>query len=392
MHVLFVGGDYPPYASGVGMYMQNMAKSLALCGHKATVICSAHKNQPQVSEDDGVTVLRYLDINSLYGSATVEKILRIAEKQGVDLIEGSDHLGVAAQLFAVKEKPPILIKAHSSNALRVLRESQVFYQWQRPLLWMAYMRHVKQFFYERASYFGGDYLIAPSQAILHNLQSQGIMLPVKNGIVHNPIHFKAVSTRNSASKNSHSLLFAGRLDFGKGIEFIPGLMRNLSGTKATLEIAGEDSYARGVGSLRKWLTKRLGEDVTSVNFLGHIPSDKMAELFKRAAVVIVPSRWDNFPTVILEAMRYAVPVVASPYGGMPEMLNGTLCTICDPATKEFAAKVVQYLSNSTLAEEAGASMMEKLLKVYNPETVVSRYYSLYSGPHIPGSSLSSAQP
>lgn len=375
MHVLFVGGDYPPYASGVGMYMQNMAKSLVCCGHKATIICAAHRTQPQVSDDEGVTVLRYLDINRLYSSATVERVLRIADKQRVDLIEGADHLGITAQFFSVNERPPILIKAHSSNALKVLRDSQVFYQWQRPLLWLAYIRHIRQLLYERISYCGSDYLAAPSKAMLFNLRKQGITLPEKNGIVYNPIHPGNPSAKNSVARRSNSMLFAGRLDFGKGIEFIPGLLRNLRSTDLTLEIAGEDSYARGVGSLRKWLTRRLGEDIKSVKFLGHVPSDKMPELFQRAAVVIVPSRWDNFPTVILEAMKHAVPVVASPYGGMPEMLNETLCTVCDPATKEFSRKVEQYLSNSILVEKAGVSMREKLLKAYNPEIVVNQYCS-----------------
>ena len=55
--------------------------------------------------------------------------------------------------------------------------------------------------------------------------------------------------------------------------------------------------------------------------------------------MILPSRWDNFPTVLLEAMARSRPVVSSPNGGMPEMLEGTLCQAVDPSTPAFADEV-----------------------------------------------------
>jgi len=360
------------------MYMQNMARALVRCGHQATVLCAAHKSQPRVLDDEGVTVLRYFEESKCYSKETVETVLSVLEKHAIDFIEGADHLGISAQLFSIKERPPIIIKVHSSNALEVLRQSQVLYTWQHMFLWLAYLRSFRQLYFEKMSYTKGDCLIAPSQAIMDALIAQGVRLPEKRGIVYNPIEPEDESHSGADQKELGSILFAGRLDIGKGIQFLPRLMRNLRGCNVKLDIAGEDGYARGVGSLRSWLEKRLGDDLDSVHFHGHVPSDRMSKLFLKAQLIIVPSRWDNFPTIVLEAMKFGVPVVASPFGGMSEMLEGTECSVLDPGSDEFGLRVQKMIASPGMLEKAGASMRKKMLLSYTPERVVEQYCSLLS--------------
>lgn len=373
MHVLFLGWDYPPFASGVGMYMRNMARALVSSGYKATVMCAAWQGEPEEFFDEGVHVLRCFQGSNYYSSEIVRTVLRYVDRHGVDYIEGADHLGIAAQLFSCKMRPPIIIKVHSSNALQVLRGSQILYKWQHPLLWLAYLRSFRQFYFEQKSYYGADCLIAPSKAILTALTQQGLTLPKCHEVVYNPISPEIPVHEGNEPMVSKRILFAGRLDIGKGIEFLPRLMQNLRHTGVILEIAGGDSFARGIGSLQKWLESKLGRDNQCVVFHGQVPADEMDKLYKRCSLVIVPSRWDNFPTVVLEAMKHAVPVVASHSGGMVEMLDGTDCNVCDPSTDQFAEQVKKYLNNPVMARKAGESMRMKMLEFYNPESVVRQY-------------------
>jgi glycosyltransferase involved in cell wall biosynthesis len=379
MHVLFLGKDYPPFASGVGAYMQNMARALVQEGHRATVLCEKWAGQPGHFVDNGVYVYRHLEPHRLYSRDTVRTVLEIANQESVDFIEGADHLGLAAQLFSQKKRPPIIIKAHSSNALKVLRESQIVYGWQRPILWLSYLKSIKQIRYEYLCYKKADYLIAPSTAIINSLEKQGIVLPARKALIYNPIDPEHFISSASSNFDNKTILFAGRLDFGKGIGYLPQIMRNLRGTGLRLKIAGGDSYVRGLGSMKNWLKEKLGPDIADVEFLGQVQSPKMNEVFQMAKGVIVPSRWDNFPTVILEAMKFRKPVVASPYGGMPEMLSRTLCEAIDPSSIKFTENINRIVSDTDFSIKAGASMFNKLISSYTPSKVIKSYCAFLGG-------------
>jgi len=145
-----------------------------------------------------------------------------------------------------------------------------------------------------------------------------------------------------------------------------------------LSIVGADGYARGLGSLKDWLTSELGEYTDLVEFLGTVPPDSIPEIMKSASVVVVPSRWDNFPTVILEAMQQGRPVVASPHGGMEEMLEGTGCRILDPAHDEFGREVRRLIDHPEDVERLGKNMHQKCLKDYSPAKVAADYVRIVS--------------
>jgi glycosyltransferase involved in cell wall biosynthesis len=95
--------------------------------------------------------------------------------------------------------------------------------------------------------------------------------------------------------------------------------------------------------------------------------------YRRAWIVIIPSRWDTFPTVMLEAMSLGKPVVASPHGGMPEMLENTLCRALLPESKAFTQQIELLLSDARRRHEAGESLRRKALAAYAPDRIVSRY-------------------
>jgi glycosyltransferase involved in cell wall biosynthesis len=108
-------------------------------------------------------------------------------------------------------------------------------------------------------------------------------------------------------------LFTGRLSHEKGIAT---LLEAVSGTGIPLKIAGTGPL---MNSLREQAAQRGLQNVT---FEGHCTGERLAALYRGAAVVVAPSEWfENAPMVILEAFAYGKPVVAARIGGIPEMID-----------------------------------------------------------------------
>lgn len=102
--------------------------------------------------------------------------------------------------------------------------------------------------------------------------------------------------------------FVGRLTAEKGIG---DLLQAARDTGLPFKIAGE------VRSNSLWVTSAP----SNVEFVGLLRGDALANFYKNARIVAVPSRWfEMCPMVVLEAMSYGRSVVASRVGGMNELV------------------------------------------------------------------------
>lgn len=373
MNIVFHCADYPPVASGVGSYIRDMSRALAAAGHAVTVVTARAPGMPLEETSGGVAIRRAYDRSACRAPATAALVLSIAHEAGADVIEGADHLGECADLLAVRRRPPVLIKAHSSNGLDVLNASEALYGWQRLVNAAGRLRVWPQCRAEAASVRGADMLLTPSLSMMTELQRQGIPLPARRAVVPNPVIPAPAPPCGLAERPV--VLFVGRLNFGKGIHVLPPLLERLRARlpESCLEIAGPDGFARGIGSTRRWMERRFGAHAGHVLFHGALYGDALEAAYARAWVVVVPSRWDNFPQVVLEAMARQKPVVASMHGGMPEMLAGTGHVVADPDAPAFADAVLAFLGDEDRRKRAGCSGFERVKSAYTPERVAGLY-------------------
>ena len=112
------------------------------------------------------------------------------------------------------------------------------------------------------------------------------------------------------------LLYAGRLEWEKGVfdlvDAMPVLRRRIPGVR--LIIAGQ-------GGQEEALRQRVGERRVkgAVDFAGHVTQPELAALFARAHAVVVPSRYEPFGIVALEAAAAGAPLVLARTGGLAEL-------------------------------------------------------------------------
>ncbi len=84
----------------------------------------------------------------------------------------------------------------------------------------------------------------------------------------------------------------------------------------------------------------------NAHWLGRVDDDQLADLYRAAAVVAVPSLYEGFGLPILEAMACGAPVVASNRGAMPEIAGEGAIT-CDPTPNALAEAIREALDSAT---------------------------------------------
>ena len=373
MNILFHCWEYPPTGSGIGRYIEEMSRALRRAGHFTVVLTSACPGEPETQAVESGVVLRSYD-RAAIGRDEIAGLLRAAcDRYRVDVVEAADHLGESAGFMRLTNRPPVLLKCHYNDVVKASRYAQACYAWQRVTIDLACLRDRRRLARERFSIEHADMVVAPSDRMLRELGMSGLRLPAITGVLPNPM--APVPGAGGAEAPTPTLLMVGRIDVGKGIAHLPALLRAARSAvpDVALEIAGGDSYARFLGSSKEWLQHQLGDDVKSVRFLGQLPPAALDEAYRRAWVVVVPSQWDTFPTAVLEAMARGKAIVASPHGGMPEMLDGTGCPIADPAGPAFTAAVIRLLKDPALRRSAGEGARRRVDTCYSPATIVARY-------------------
>lgn len=121
------------------------------------------------------------------------------------------------------------------------------------------------------------------------------------------------------AKAEKSVRFIGRLDRSKGVDILLAAFEMLisRGVNIRLDLAGKGSDQQMIEDRIK--TNKLEGKVT---YHGYFTDYKNSRSFiAEAYCLIVSSRIDNFPTVILEALSAGVPVIASNVAGIPEMIE-----------------------------------------------------------------------
>ena len=179
MKILFYCYEFPPQAGGVGSYIFQMACALKATGHESIVVTSRSPGLPGKEEGAQGLVYRLYDKRDIRSTKITEKVLSLAREHQVDLIEGTDYLGETARIIRAKARPPVLIKIHGSNPIKIMEESQVLYRRQRLMIRLAYLRNIGQILAERFSIENADMALTPSHRILSELRKQGFHLPTK---------------------------------------------------------------------------------------------------------------------------------------------------------------------------------------------------------------------
>ncbi|BBZ74997.1 glycogen synthase [Mycolicibacterium anyangense] len=386
MKILMVSWEYPPVViGGLGRHVHHLATALAADGHEVVVLSRrptgtdpyTHPTTDEVHE--GVRVIaaaqdphefdfgRDLMAWTLaMGHSMVRAGLTLhAKGWQPDVVHAHDWL-VAHPAIALAEffDVPMVSTVHATEAGR--HSGWVSGKISRQV-------HAIESWFVRES----DSLIACSASMseeISDLFGPGLaeISVICNGIDSSRWPFAPRRRHDGPAE----LLFFGRLEYEKGVHeaiaALPRIRRAHPGT--TLTVAGD-------GTQQEWLIEvaRKHKVLKAVQFVGRVDHDQLLHLLHRADVAVLPSHYEPFGIVALEAAAAGIPLVTSTAGGLGEaVISGQTGMSCPPRdVAALAAAVRSVLDDPQAAQQRAVAARARLTSDFDWHTVASQTAQVY---------------
>jgi starch synthase (maltosyl-transferring) len=181
--------------------------------------------------------------------------------------------------------------------------------------------------------------------------------------------------------NAFLLLAVGRLDPQKGYDTLLDALAGISAHPATtrpvfLAIAGAGPQADALQKLERSLWPDPARSpVRWLGFRADVP-----RLLATADLLVLPSRWEGMPNVVLEAMAAAKPVIATQIPGVTELvIPGQTGWIIPPAAPALLAQAITEAAETPpdLLAQLGRAGCERVFQNHQPDRIVHQYESLW---------------
>jgi D-inositol-3-phosphate glycosyltransferase len=179
-----------------------------------------------------------------------------------------------------------------------------------------------------------------------------------------PLGMAAARHRLGFSPDHPIVLFVGRFDSVKGIDRLVTAMRYLRRKDSQrLVLVGGDGLASPATRCLQKQASDLGLQ-DSVTFAGRIVQDRLPLYYSAADVLVVPSFYESFGLVGLEALACGTPVVATPVGAMESILQQgrTGQVVTEAAPRLLADAIEAFLPNKARKTVSAADIRASVLQ------------------------------
>jgi glycogen synthase len=390
--ILMVSWEYPPVViGGLGRHVHHLSTALAAAGHDVVVLSrrptgtdpSTHPSTDEVSE--GVRVIAaaqdpheftFSDDMMAWILAMGHAMIRaglslkgLGQRRGrtwrPDVVHAHDWL-VAHPAVALSEfyDVPMVSTIHATEAGR--HSGWVSGAISRQV-------HAVESWLVRES----DSLISCSASMADEIAELfGPGLPeitrIPNGIDAARWQFAPRRPRTGPAE----LFFVGRLEYEKGVHDViaalPRIRRAHPGT--TLTVAGD-------GTQQDWLVEqaRKHKVLKATRFVGHLDHDELLSVLHRVDAAVLPSHYEPFGLVALEAAAAGTPLVTSNIGGLGEaVIDGQTGMSCAPRdVAGLAAAVCAVLDDPDAAQRRARAARERLTSDFDWQTVAMQTAQVY---------------
>lgn len=321
MHVMFIPSWYDNNRNKVhGSFFREQATKLQESGVKVTVAYNEiwpltligkvkEKSGLSFNVEKGLRTYRYKNYNFIpkhplmfnVFDKRMEKLYKeVVKKEGkVDVIHAQSSLwgGISAAYVAKKYNIPLVITEHSS-----VKRGQ----------------YVRESYYKRIvnSYKSADAIIAVGNGLKKEIEELTNRKDIK--VIGNLVDLSLFNIRNIKRENDEFIFFSvAFLEGEKGLDtLIKAFSMRFKNEKVRLVIGGD-------GSKREWLesiAKSEGIE-NQVTFTGALSREEVASWMNKCDAFVLPSRYETFGVVYIEALASGKPVIGTFNGGAEDIVT-----------------------------------------------------------------------
>ena len=201
----------------------------------------------------------------------------------------------------------------------------------------------------------------------------GIGIPKeKIVILHNITAYPQVIEKKEDSKVR--LLFMGEIGPRKGVfDLLKAIGTHKDEFKGKIEvrIGGNKNEVQLLTAIKDYNIEKF------VHFEGFVSGEKKIELLNWANVYVLPSFNEGLPISILEAMSYKMPIISTPVGGIPEVVDDSNGILVEPGNSEQIYKaILTYVHDAGLIAKQGEESYKKV-QTYMPNYVLNHLKRIY---------------
>ena len=409
MKHLLISGEYPPApGGGIGTYVHHISRLLAESGETVHVIGQLWKGAEKEVEEKcyGRLIIHRVPFKNWSGTrkasdAMKSKIARdllgsayrpqcfswqasllaekLVEEEGIDVIEAQEYEAPLYYLqlrralgLGPKRHPPCITHLHSPTEFVVRYNDQD--------IGLPHFLTAKRL--EEYSIAAADALLCPSRHLAREMEARYGFANGTVEVIPYPIGDTPLVERGNEVWEHGTICYVGRLEQRKGVmEWIDAAVAREYPT-AHFEFVGADTLDSHGRSVREFLERRIPKDLKcNFHFRGRHERRSVLQFLARARVAVVPSRWENFPNVCIEAMSSGLPVIASREGGMVEMIrDGQTGWLARKAGSEGLAEALRRALETPPIKiaEMGRNASSDIREMCNNEKIVARHLDFRS--------------
>lgn len=164
-------------------------------------------------------------------------------------------------------------------------------------------------------------------------------------------------------------VYVGRLSWEKGVDVLLEAAKRID----------HSIHLVVVGSGSREFEERaraLSRELPNFHYLGYKPREEALRIIKGSDILVLPSRAEGMPTVLLEAMALRTPVLASKIPGVLDVVDDSCAILIEPGDPvELASAINRYTGEypRSLVERA----FERVIAEFNWDKVANEYIRLY---------------